>query len=868
MSSNPKSKALSLLVLGLALSLALVLASCKGSAGPAGPAGAAGAPGAAGAAGAAGASTGTVSGTVTSGTTNAPVSGVTVTLDPAVAGLTVTSSATGAYTATLPIGNYTLTFKKANYTDGKVTVSVTAAQTQTKNLVMQPTAKVVVNAGADVASTPGGSVTLTAAVDALDGTTATKYEWKQIAGAPATIASAAAASTSVKLGDAAAYKAELLHDLEIQNRNEVVAINPHALSSSTQATFRVTVSTSSGTYSDLVVVNVPAAFSVNGGLENVPTGVPVLVNGKTATSYSWSVVGPTGSTAKLSDANTANPFFTPDVSGKYTLSNGSTKLDVYAGTWTGAISGLDATGRPTSDNCTVCHNSKPGALAPDKFTDWAKSGHAEILTNNLNTSATYSEACFQCHSVGFNKDAAAKNGGFDDAADFAGFMSGGILGKPNPDNFKNTIAKFPKAASLANIQCENCHGPNSGNGLHPNSTIDPVRVSISADVCGACHGEPARHGRFQQWESSRHANFELATTRYTSNSCVRCHVGQGFLLWIKQANMALPLQGASGGITVAELAAKGITADTAEPVTCAVCHEPHNVGTTSGEPNNARVRIVDNTSMLPSGYKALGVGKGALCATCHNTRNALHEDGVGLPPSYSAPHTAAQADMLMGENAYFVQTGSRSPHSFIKDTCVTCHMELTPPPAEFSYNLAGTNHSFKASTAICTQCHGQFDGGTLEKATHEKLEELGTAMSKYLLSKIGAQVQLMDYTPHTFGGKSYDIKSTNTTIDKSNIASVTPTEPHGQQGFLVKFKTPVTFTYAPAGEATHTVSLSEAEVQLGDFTTDGTAKLIPLSDPLVRVGWNFFLVEGDGSFGVHNPTFTFNVIERSIDALK
>jgi hypothetical protein len=35
----------------------------------------------------------------------------------------------------------------------------------------------------------------------------------------------------------------------------------------------------------------------------------------------------------------------------------------------------------------------------------------------------------------------------------------------------------------------------------------------------------------------------------------------------------------------------------------------------------------------------------------------------------------------------------------------------------------------------------------------------------------------------------------------------------------------------------------------------------------VKVGWNYFLVEGDGSDGIHNPSFTMDVIRASIAAL-
>lgn len=222
----------------------------------------------------------------------------------------------------------------------------------------------------------------------------------------------------------------------------------------------------------------------------------------------------------------------------------------------------------------------------------------------------------------------------------------------------------------------------------------------------------------------------------------------------------------------------------------------------------------------------------------------------------------------MGENAYFVETGARSKHSFIVDTCATCHMELTPPPAEFSYEGSGTNHSFTASKGICGECHGTFDGGTLQESTEAMLHELGAKMGDYLLSKMADQVHVKDYTPHENQGNSYDVKSNDVTLDKANIASIEPTEPHGQQGYLLTFNTPVEVTYAPEGEEAHTLSLTEVQVQLGDFTTDGTAALIETSDPLVKAGWNYFLIHGDSSAGVHNPSFAMDVIQASIAALE
>jgi hypothetical protein len=724
---------------------------------------------------------------------------------------------------------------------------------------------VEVNVGEDQSAAPGASVTLKAAVNVEDGSTVTGYKWEQTAGVPAKISGADSDTLAVTLGDAAAYKEKLLASLKTEDRFGVQAINPHSLEAGEMATFRVTVTTDSGTYSDSVNVSAELPYVVSTGISNVPINVPVLLGGKVQDSYSWTLAAPSGSEATLNDASSRNPSFTPDVKGKYTLTeetNGAA-FDVYAGTWVGVITGQDDNGEPTVDTtCTTCHN---GEVAPDMFTPWKASGHAEILTQNLNDpNGHWSLSCASCHTVGYDPE--ADNGGFDEAVAESNWeVPHGAVG-----NWAKILEDYPAVARLGNIQCENCHGPQDSEA----HTLGAPRQNISSDLCGSCHGEPARHGRFQQWEESGHANLELAIDEATVENrgataahCGRCHAGEGFLAWIQQDDLTQRIQGANGDATVEELTALGMTADSVHSQTCVVCHDPHEQGKTSGEPNTATVRIEGDTPMLPAGFQAVGVGRGALCMTCHNTRNGAHNDRVGDPANYSAPHVAAQADVLMGENAYFVETGARSKHSFIVDTCTTCHMELTPPPAEFSYEGSGTNHTFKASKAICGECHGTFDGGTLQESTEAMLHELGAKMGDYLLGKMPAQVHIKDYTPHENQGKSYDVKSNDVTLDKANITSIEPTEPHGQQGFILKFDTPVEVTYAPEGEEAHTLSLTEVQVQLGDFTTDGTAPLIETSDPLVKAGWNYFLIHGDSSGGVHNPSFSMDVIRASIDAL-
>ena len=726
---------------------------------------------------------------------------------------------------------------------------------------------VKVNAGADVAEAPGASVTLKAAVAAEDGSAVTGFKWEQTAGVPAQISGAESDTLTLTLADAAAYRDKLLASLAIEDRFGVQAINPHSLEVAEVATFKVTVTTSSGRYSDAVNVSAHLPYAISTGINNVPVNVPVLLRAKTQDSYAWSIAGPGGSKTTLSDASFRNPSFTPDVNGKYTLTEATSGVafDVFAGTWVGVITGLDEKGQPIADQlCTTCHN---GAQAPGQFSAWKTSGHAEILAQNLdNPAGHWTVSCASCHSVGYDPE--ADNNGFDEAMDAEKWVvpSHGDVG-----TYAKMLENFPQTARLGNIQCENCHGPQNSDA-HMNGA---ARQNISSELCGSCHGEPLRHGRFQQWEESGHANLELAIVEGTvenrdasAGHCGRCHSGEGFLAWTAQDDLTLRIQGANGNATVDELAALGLTVDSVHSQTCVVCHDPHDAGKSSGEPNTAGIRIEGSTSLLPAGFKAVSVGRGALCITCHNTRNGAHNDLVGDPANYSAPHTAAQGDVLMGENAYFVRTGARSAHSFIENTCTKCHMDLTPPPTEFSYQQSGTNHSFAASLSICADCHGKFDGKALMEAIEEMLHDLGSAMSAYLLGKLGDQVTIKDYTPHAYQGKEYDIKSDAVVINKANIAAVEPSEPHGQQGFLITFKEPVEVTYAPANENPHKLSVTTVEVQLGDITSDGKAAIIPPADPLVKAGWNYFLLHGDGSEGIHNPSFSLDVIRASAAALK
>jgi len=83
------------------------------------------------------ATTGTISGTVTNATTSAAVSGASVTTQPATSAATTGSD--GKYTiSNVAPGSYTVTALANLYTSSSVNVTVTAGQTATVNLSLQP----------------------------------------------------------------------------------------------------------------------------------------------------------------------------------------------------------------------------------------------------------------------------------------------------------------------------------------------------------------------------------------------------------------------------------------------------------------------------------------------------------------------------------------------------------------------------------------------------------------------------------------------------------------------------------------------------------------------------------------------------------
>lgn len=705
---------------------------------------------------------------------------------------------------------------------------------------------------------PGATVTAKANITITDGSSLVGVKWTQTGGIAATLTNTSTDTVTVALPDRKTFRAQLMTVLEeqpiadaqypayvpkgayeggLQNRFGVASVSPHAMTDAAAVKLDLAVTTTSGTYHVAATVAGNVPWDTATGTRNVPILLPVLLHGKTQASYQWSLSVPPGSSATLLDPTSQDPEFTPDIAGTYQL----TVLDlatakpvtitVHAGTWKGIITGQDAAGRPVADaTCMGCHVKNTPHF--DLFTPWAQSGHAEIFTQNVTTPAGhYSTACLGCHTVGFNAKA-VKNNGIDEASDWQAFLATKLLTVGTATNWTTTLANYPATARMANIQCENCHGPQDSPA---HMKKDASRMSLSSDVCGSCHGEPARHGRYQQWQLSKHADYPIAVAEGTDPTCAKCHSAQGFVQWQEKSF-------STAALTV------DWTTEEVHPQTCATCHDPHSVGTTSGDKNtNAKVRISGTTPVLMAGFTATNVGSGAICMTCHNGRRDLRDEShFTVADSTRAPHEGPQADILMGQNLYFTKVGTRGLHSMIQDSCVSCHMESTDPPAALANQNAdgsygGTNHTFFASNTICTKCHSNITKETVQAPVQAKMDALKAQMETAIKNLMVAQIR---------AGNSIDLNGVKRVSNASDISGIEFISSHGRQGVNVTLN---------GGVKVSDLSLASVKIVR---PAGSPVELYSVADPAIaKAGWNYLMVAADKSKGVHNPAFVNSALD-------
>jgi len=462
------------------------------------------------------------------------------------------------------------------------------------------------------------------------------------------------------------------------------------------------------TNGDIANYKLPSTSQISGGLETVALGEPwylevqvdISIPATQIVPVSWTLTTkPSGSSATLvasplgSNVPIAEPsdrliyqvagrqLLRPDVHGVYVVtavvtagsSGAATVAQTFiAGTYVGAAA------------CARCHS---GGLAAVTYPTWTQTAHASLFTNGVNgvEGTGYSASCISCHTVGYDANSTVSDGGFSSIAAQLGWKFPSVL---QPGNF----AAMPAALqNVANIQCENCHGPGSEHANYGGDTI-AISVPSNTGACSQCHDEPSHHIKSAAWANSMHA---VTTTDPVGNAtCVGCHTGTGF---------AARMNGAT------------ITDTTYHSIDCYACHEPH--GLTAPANDSHLIRNMASAT-LADGTKVTSAGEGILCMQCHQARTkASTYVPTTAGSSHYGPHEGPQADMLMGTNGYtYGQQIPSSAHQYVvTNTCIDCHMQTvaTTDPAflnagdhTFSTTYAPAGNPAEDLVAACQTCHG------------------------------------------------------------------------------------------------------------------------------------------------------------------
>lgn len=281
--------------------------------------------------------------------------------------------------------------------------------------------------------------------------------------------------------------------------------------------------------------------------------------------------------------------------------------------------------------CGGCHIGK--------YAEWRGTKHAQAWTS-LQASGRATAACEGCHTVG---------------------ALGNAVSDPNVGYTSTGDPRYH------DVQCESCHGPGLTHVTNPDASQPLASLEVGLDLangCGECHG--GSHYPFvEEWAASRHG--KRGTSQQQQAACVECHEARGvFAAW-------------------------GIDADYIErsgsepiPITCAVCHDPHDAT------NPRQLRYPIDVADVEQN----------LCIRCHHKR-AVPE--VGNSRTAHSP----QGPLLLGTEVGWIPPDFAYTPGEIVAThgternprlCAGCHVNRTEVIDAITGALVfnATGHLFKA----------------------------------------------------------------------------------------------------------------------------------------------------------------------------
>lgn len=301
-----------------------------------------------------------------------------------------------------------------------------------------------------------------------------------------------------------------------------------------------------------------------------------------------------------------------------------------------------------ASTCGSCHT--------ETYSHWSQSSHAQAFETLQRIGQETNSNCLVCHTTGL------------------GLPTGYQINPPTP--------------ALADVQCENCHGPAGAHARTPDEPTLRPPVTLSSEICGGCH-QDFHHPYYDEWATSGHARVTPAVARIVERNdeartreCGVCHLGSVHVAMVK--GDLLPT-------TPQELL---------QPIGCAVCHDPHR--RTEYESLRHPIYSTNFYSLeLSSGvpFSLQYNPRVQVCGQCHNAR------GADWPDTESAPHPSPQYNMLVGNIGVWGGAFEHSAHHDILRQCTECHTHPHPVEQPTPENPVKTGHGFEPRMDNCMPCH-------------------------------------------------------------------------------------------------------------------------------------------------------------------
>jgi hypothetical protein len=136
------------------------------------------------------------------------------------------------------------------------------------------------------------------------------------------------------------------------------------------------------------------------------------------------------------------------------------------------------------------------------------------------------------------------------------------------------------------------------------------------------------------------------------------------------------------------------------------------------------------------------------------------------------------------------------------------------------------------------------------------VEELKVALEQALAAEIVAQTDQGNIV--TLVGMGEDGADIDIT-DGTTVTAIEFVESHGRSAMTITLGDTVVENVRIG---------SDTLIKTAGGGEQGTLLDSDAGQVMAKAAWNFFLIEGDGSHGVHNPSFTLDVIDASLKALE